>query len=186
MRPMPSVRLHVARSFGVALLLGAAAIAAEPPAAPSAPAAPKPAAPAAREIAFDELAYYFVKNTVPVEPARPACLILSTSQAFEATFGIGMVMGANRAKLMQEDDFKDHVVVSVMQSGNDIREIRIKTIRLEDTTLVIEFTNTVTEANASWTGNFHATVRMKRCTFTAVRLVENGKVRADLPVRQQP
>lgn len=186
MRPTPAVRLPVARSAAVALLLGATVYAAEPPPAPPAPAAPGPAAPAAREIAFDELACYFVKNTVKVEQDRPMCLILSTSKAFEETFGVGMVMGANRAKLLQEGDFKDHVVVSVMQSGNDIRDIRIKAIRLEDTTLVIEFTNTVTEANASWTGNFHATVRMKRCAFTAVRLVENGKARTDVPIRQQP
>jgi hypothetical protein len=148
-------------------------------------AADKPAtAPAAREIRFDELAYYFVKNTFEPVKDRPMCAVFAKQEAFDEVFGVGMVMGADRSKLLNPGDFDRHMAVSVMQPGNDIREIRIRKIRLEGKTLIVEFTNEVKEANASWSGVFHSTVRMERCEFTSVRLIENGKVRADIPVRR--
>lgn len=170
-------------ALGVTAVFATVVLAADKPAAPV-PAAKAPAAPApaGREIQFSELGYYFVKNTVKIGTERPGCLILSTQAAFDEHFGVGMVMRADRSKLLQEGDFDKNMVVSILQSGRDIREMHINKIRLEGKTLVVEFSNVVTEANASWTGNFHATARVERCEFSEVRFMENGKDAKDIAV----
>jgi len=118
---------------------------------------------------------YFVKNTYKGE-TNPSYLLVRSCPAFDSLFGVAAVMGMDRSKLIDEDKMKSGFILSIIYHGNDVHTFGIDKITLDNSQMKVYYTSTITERNASWTGNFHVTALIQNCEYKSVLLFENGKL----------
>jgi hypothetical protein len=81
---------------------------------------------------------YFVKNTVTPPKGETALVrLIESKEAFDEMFGVGMLMGT-RPRLIEDDHFKEHVVVAFAEWGETPWEYTVRGVGKADRQLVVK------------------------------------------------
>jgi|GEM_PF-5710544 len=141
----------------------------------------KPEAASAKPIAFTTPeSFYFVKNTCPDLSPKLVGIVMPTRAEFDDVFHPAPVMGPNAPKPIAENAFDGHLAIALIQApSNENRKITINSVRLDGTTLIIDFTNALVARDIGFDMNAYALALIERCEFTTMRFIEAGK---DQPV----
>jgi hypothetical protein len=142
-----------------------------------------PATGGEKNVNFMTTSGHFVKNNY-VGETNPSYLVIKDYPAFDALFGVGMVMGMSTSQLITADKMKNGFVVSIIYQGNDIHKFTVEKVALKDGQLQVYYTSKVTEPNATWTCNCNVTILVDNCAFDAVKFFENGRPVPDAVVMQ--
>ena len=124
-------------------------------------------------VGFQVTSSYFVKNTYRGE-TNPSYLLIRSYPSFDSVFGFFAVGNVDPSKLITEDKMKNGFVLSIIYQGSNIHAFTIGDVILKNGQLQVYYTSQVTELNATWTCNCHATVLIDNCDFNSILLFENG------------
>jgi len=120
--------------------------------------------------------FYFVKNSCPDLSPKLVGVVMTTRADFDEVFHPAPVMGKNAPKPIAADAFDGHFAIAlIQQTHSENRKITINSIRLDGTTLVIDFTNTLVAKDIGFDMNVFALALVKRCEFTKLRFTEAGQ-----------
>jgi len=126
---------------------------------------------------------HFVDNWYTAETI-PSCLLIRDFDCFDEYFSIGWVQGMDESRLITEERMEGGFVLSVIYQGNDVSSLGVERIVLQNGRLIVRYARKVIMEDASFTGNYHATVLIEDCDFDSVMLVENGRWLDQVPVTE--
>lgn len=96
--------------------------------------------PAKKGVPFETYSGYFVSNKFEPQ-SEESFVMLTTQEAFDKVFGVGMVMH-DRSHRLAKDAFDANLVLGAIKRGKAIWEYHVEGISLRDDTVVVRYTAT--------------------------------------------